>query len=251
MSGPTPKPWSWWVADGVSLALLTWLYVGDLGDALAAKTAAVAAMRALPSPAFPSLALVVTFAAAVPAVVGVARRRGAEFKGYRLLPIAALVLLFIDFFAIFGQRPPLGTVEQVSLALHRLAQEAMAQASPVAVPEARVLDGLTASLGPPPYLVKGEPLTAWRLETRTGCQGAATERGEAVAGTIVYCVSADRSVAWLTAVGLPAGRVTGEPQVVARGGVPVAAVVTSRPPDEPEEAPEDGAPVPAEGAPRP
>ncbi|MBX7098377.1 MAG: hypothetical protein K1X89_11740 [Myxococcaceae bacterium] len=238
-------PKGWLTADAVCVLALGWLYGGDLLDALRAPTAPVAAMSALPSPGFPALALAALAAAAVGAVVGVVRRRGAEFRGYRLLPVVALVVFFVDFFAVFGRGDPLGRAERVALSLRHLAEQAASLASVEAVPPARAVEPLLEGLPPPPYLVKGEPLARWTWEARTGCAGPATEVAGLPAGTIVYCVAADRKLAWFTAVGLPLGRRFGEPGLVSQGPDALSTVVSAAPAPE---ADEEGAPFDGEDA---
>lgn len=238
-------PKGWLTADAVCVLALGWLYGGDLLDALRAPSAPVAAMSTLPSPAFPALALAALAGAAVGAGVGVLRRRGADFRGYRLLPVVALVVFFVDFFAVFGRGDPLGSAERVALSLRHLAEQSAGLASVESVPPARAVEPLLEALPPPPYLVKGEPLARWRWEARTGCAGPATEVAGLGAGTIVYCVAGDRKLAWFTAVGLPIGRRFGEPGLVRQGTEVLSTVVSAAPPPEAED---EGGPVEPEDA---
>ncbi len=216
------------VANAVAFVLLVWLYGGDLADYRRAKWATVSALTELPNAPLAIAAVVLALGAAGVAVYGLLRRRGPDFKGYRLLPIAAVAVLFVDLFVLAGERLPVGSAEQLAMALRVFERRASELATPEGVPDdARALGELVKELGRPPYLVRGERAQSYRLQLRTGCQGPVSEAPGAEVGTILYCVSADRRMAWVTAMGLPAEQTFGEPRVFSVGGKPYVAVLTA------------------------
>lgn len=223
------------LANAVCLALLAWLYGGDLRDALRARTAEVAAFQQLPSPLKPSLVLGVTGAALGVALYGLARRRAADFRGYRLLPIVLVSALFLDL--LFAESDvPLSSASMSQYALQRFGQAVQERSREGRVPtERRALQPLVEQLGAPPYLVKGEPLQRYALQVREGCDGPVTQAPGAQVGTLVYCVARGAGGAWVTLVALPSEQRFGPPQVFSTSGRPhVVAVV---PPEAPPQAP--------------
>src|SRR5690606_26587958 len=139
---------------------------------------------------------------------------GAGFRGHRLLPILASVLLFLDLL-VLSDGMDFPSHELTAAALGHLEQRAsnLSQIGQVAS-EPEVLELILVELGRPPYLVKGEPLTAWQLELRTGCEGTVNTPEGRPAGTLFYCVSKDGGRAWLTAVGLDWMHRFGPPEIV-------------------------------------
>lgn len=211
-SGPSGKTQAW--INLAAFGLLLLLFGGDLLDAFRAQRAEVTAMAAPPGALFAAIALVLTFIAAGASVFGFLKKKGAGFRGHRLLPILASILLFVDLL-VLSDGMDFPSHELTAAALGHLEQRAsnLSQIGQVASDPA-VLEPILAELGRPPYLVKGEPLTAWQLELRTGCEGPVNTPEGRPAGTLFYCVSKDGGQAWLTAVGLDWMHRFGPPEIV-------------------------------------
>jgi hypothetical protein len=102
------------------------------------------------------------------------------------------------------------------------------------------LQQLVAQLGSEvPFFVKGERVPAWKVEVRERCPGPASDAGSASVGTLIYCVSTDRALAWVTVVGTPFGQVFGERAVISTEGLWVGEVHLA-----PEQPPEEADPRP-------
>ncbi|MBK7862750.1 MAG: hypothetical protein IPJ65_29900 [Archangiaceae bacterium] len=236
-----------------SFLLLAWLYGGDLLDAARARGSEVAAMSQLPSVPFAALLVGLSLVGGGLTGFGVLRRRDRTWRGYRVMPIVLVVGLFVDLFLVSANKTPFSSASRVAAAIEVFEQKANALATPGAViSDSESLGALLAELGEVPYLAHGEPLGAWQLKILDGCTGPRLERGEAGAGTLLYCVSADRSQAWVTAVGLPLGERFGAPQVVTSGGEPIAGLVQKRaaqppPPLGPEGGEGESGPMTIEG----
>ena len=191
----------------------------------------MAALTALPRVYFAAGVLLFAVGAAAMFVEGALRGRDGSFRGYRLLPILAVLALSADLFFL----PPLGGPREVSALARRdvnaFAAAAQAMATPASVPtSAGALERAARELGRPPYLVRAERPERYAVRVRTGCQGpAANAQGEG-AGTLVYCVAADSLHAWVTVVALPIEQKFGAPAVLSLSGVPYAAEVTARTP---------------------
>src|SRR4051812_29981457 len=97
--------------NAASAGLLGWLYGGDLLDALHARTAEVAAFSEVPGIGFASVALALTVIAAAATVLGAVQRRPSTWRGFRLMPIAAVVILFLDLFVLTEGKSPLGSAD--------------------------------------------------------------------------------------------------------------------------------------------
>lgn len=217
-SEPSPAPGAGRAQRWINLAafvLLMLVFGGDLLDAYRAQHAEVTAMTAPPRAAFAAVAVALTLVAAGVSVYGAWRGKGAAFRGHRLLPIAASVLLFVDLL-VLSDGMDFPSHELAAAALGHLEQRAsnLSQIGEV-VSDREVLEPILAELGRPPYLVKGTPLTSWELELRTGCEGPVNTAEGRPAGTIFYCVSQDGGRAWLTAVGLDWSRRFGSPEIAA------------------------------------
>lgn len=211
-----------------ALLALGWLYGGDLQDALRAREAEVAAYTQLPSIIAPACVLAVAAAGLAIVVWGLVRRRGDDFKGYRLLPIVLVVSLMVDLVRA-NSTHYLGSADLIAAALARLEEGATELSTPEAVPsDAEALRPLVEQLGPAPYLVRGQPVGAFALEVRQGCTGPVVEAPEARPGTLFYCVAGDRHTAWVTAMGLAQERRFGAPEIVSVGGVPYMVQVSPR-----------------------
>ncbi len=219
------------LANAACLLLLAWLYGGDLLDGLRARDAEVSAFTVLPSVNRPAGVLVLGVLALGGVVWGLMRRRGDEYKGYRLLPILLVGALFVDL-VVAESRMPLGSTDLATMSLqyfHQLAQEQATQEAVSADPA--LLRPLLDKLGRPPYLVRGQPLQGYTLQVREGCEGPVRSAPGIQPGTFIYCVAPGRKGAWLTLVGLPAERRFGEPDVLSVGGEVRFLLVRPIPPD--------------------
>ena len=232
------------LANAGCLLLLAWLYGGDVRDALQARSAEVAAFTELPPLARPAAVLVIGALALGATVWGLLRRRGDDYKGYRLLPLVLVGSLFVDL-VVAEQRVPLGSLELASISLQSFHSQVQPLATADAVPaDPAVLNPLLEKLGRPPYLVRGQPLSQYTLLVRQDCEGPARSAPGLQPGTLIYCVAPGRKGAWITLVGLPAERRFGTPDVVSEGGEPRFLLVEPVPPGE-----ESGPPVPPSDAP--
>jgi hypothetical protein len=212
MSGaPRARLWG----NAAALALLAWLYGGDVVEGLRARSAEVAALSEPPQLAFASIVLLLAVAVAGVSVWGWRTGRGDDFRGYRLLPILAAVAIFVDLFVLSAERNPFTSYELAAAAVGHLEQRASQLATDGLVPVDRAsLEAVLPELGRPPYLARGRPLPGWTLEVRTGCSGPVTGAQTLPAGTLTYCAAPDRKRAWITAVGLPWEVRTGPPGIV-------------------------------------
>jgi hypothetical protein len=206
------------LTNAACLLLLAWLYGGDLRDAVRARGAEVSAFPTLPPLIPPAVVLTLGILALGGVVWGLLRRRGDDFKGYRLLPIVLVGGLFMDLVAA-EKRSPLSATDMASMSLqyfHGMAQEL---ATPQAVPaEPAVLYPLLEKLGRPPYLVRGQPSSGYTLQVRQDCEGPVRSASGLQPGTFIYCVAPERKGAWITLVGLPAERRFGAPDVLSVNG---------------------------------
>ncbi|MDC0709691.1 hypothetical protein POL68_14560 [Stigmatella sp. ncwal1] len=215
MKGPSGKTLG---ANVAAWGLLAWLYGGDLADALRARSAEVAAFSHLPSLWRPAAVLALAAGAVGVAVWGLLRRRGDDFKGYRLSPLILVGALFLDL-VVAEPRVPVGSWDMASLALqhfHGLVQERTPSGEVPVDP--RVLGALVKELGVPPYLVHGEPVREYTLQVRENCEGPVRSAAGLLPGTLLYCVAPQRQGAWVSLVGLPAERRFGPAEVLAQAG---------------------------------
>jgi hypothetical protein len=212
-------------ANGACLLALTWLYGGELLDALRARDAEVSAFLEPPGVAWPAGVLAVTVGVLGVVAWGLGRQRGEDFKGYRLLPILLVSALFLEL-TFFESQVPLRPEDVAIASLRHFQERAQALASEEAVPtEPAVLRPLLEELGPPPYLVRGRPVSAWSLLVRENCAGPLREAPGVQVGTLLYCVAPGREVAWATLVALPEGERFGTPAVLAVAGEPLFALI--------------------------
>jgi len=227
------------VVNVASLAVLVWLYAGDLLDYRQAKLAPLSAMTSLPRAGYAAGALVLAAAAAGVAVHGLVRGAPEGFRGYRLLPIVLVVVLFVDLFILTSaQGPVMPPAEQVNAAMGALADAARARARHSSVLDPHLLEQLVPAMGAPPYLAHGQRVDHYVLSLRTDCAHAVDEASGAAAGTVFFCAAPGGRVGWLTVVGLPAGALFGEPQVFSVGGRVRAWEVQVPPADEGDAPPE-------------
>ncbi|HEX8700287.1 MAG TPA: hypothetical protein VF815_15680 [Myxococcaceae bacterium] len=226
------------IINGLCLLLVAWLYGGDLSDALQAREAEVSAFTSLP-PLIPPIIVLTLGTLALGVVVwGLLRRRGDDFKGYRLLPIVLVAGLFMDL--VFAERrSPLDSTDLASMSLQRFHGLAQELATADAVPaEPAVLHRLLEDLGRPPYLVRGKPADEYTLQVRQDCEGPVRSASGLQPGTFIYCVAPERKGAWITLVGLPAEERFGLPDVLSVHGEARFLVVQPSAP-EPESAGDD------------
>jgi hypothetical protein len=224
--------------NGLCASLLGWLYGGDALDALRSQSAEVSAYLEPPNLVFALGALLAMGVGIGATALGVVQKRPPAWRGFRLMPIVAVVVLFVDLFVFSAAKSPLSSSDRTALTVQSLAEAASNAASTTAVPTSpRELQAMAEQFGAPPYLVQGEPAKAWAVSLRQGCEGPIREvKGEPV-GTLFYCVSKDSKQAWISAVSLPVGTFFGVPQLFSRGGEPVVGVVHTRIPDEPNGVP--------------
>ncbi|MGC4116610.1 MAG: hypothetical protein QM765_18970 [Myxococcales bacterium] len=196
----------------VSLAIVLWFCLRELDLAFEAR-GRVAALLALPPWWLYAGTLLLSAAALVAAVVSRVRRLPPDRPPYRLLPVIAVLLLAVQVFAVPQSRLPLPADEVV------LAQASLLEAESFVEEDGLFTtapERIQAGLGPfeAPFLGRdGEPLGHWRPVVRTNCAGPALEVPAAMeAGTLLYCVSSDRTNAWLSFVGLEG--LAGSPRVV-------------------------------------
>ncbi|MBL8956812.1 MAG: hypothetical protein JNK82_38925 [Myxococcaceae bacterium] len=219
-------------------ALLAWLYGGDLYDVMRASSAEVSALTTLPSVPFAAALLALTVSGGALTVFGLTKKHDQGWKGYRVMPIIAVVGLFVDLFVVSADKPPFSSFARATAALELFENKASALSTAEAVPtDRRALEGLLAELGEAPWLVKGQPLKGWALDVGPDCEGPRTDARGAAAGTLLYCAAFDRSRAWVTAVGLPREERFGAAQLVTTGGEPVVGLVQRQVPENAPEAP--------------
>jgi hypothetical protein len=217
------------MVNGACLLLLAWLYGGDLLDAVRAQSNELGALAQLPSVPFAAIMLALALVGGALTVRGVLQRRGGDWRGYRVMPIVAVVGLFVDLFLISANKTPFSSAARAAAAVETFEQKANALATSSAVSsDSATLEKALEDLGDAPWLLNGRPLGRWTLKVVGDCAGPKLDRGDAAPGTMVYCVSVDRTQAWITAVGLPAGERFGSAQMVTSGGQPLVGLVQLR-----------------------
>lgn len=237
------------VARALLLLFLAWLYGGDVVRWGQAQTAEVTALAELPRLWLGLLGCAVAIGGAV--VLVMARLQPSSWKPLRMLTIAALALLFLDFVVLNSRRSPLSSEEQTLLAVQSFAEQANRASAVEAVPrDPALLTSFLEGLGSVPFYVGGERVTAWKLELRERCAGPAVDPGQAAVGTVIYCVASDRQQAWVTLVGTPIGQAFGARGMVATRDGWVGEVHVAQPdPQEQGESPDQpvwGGPTPVE-----
>jgi hypothetical protein len=229
------------------LAVLAWLYGGDLVDALRARSAEVSAFLAPPPVVWPSVVLAATLGAVGVGLWGLVRGRGEGFKGYRLLPIVLVSALFFDL-VIAESQVPLRPEDVSFMSLGQFRDKAQLLARGGKVPASpEVLRPVVEAMGQPPYLVRGVRASAWSLQVRQGCEGPVQQAPGLEVGTFIYCVAPGGERAWVSLVALPAGKRFGLPEVFSSEGLTSFALVRPESPDEEQLPPGPG--VPAGGEP--
>ena len=238
-------------ARALLLLFMGWLYGGDVLRWGQAQGAEVTALNELPRLWLGLLGCAVAVGGAV--ILVLSRRRLPTWPALRLLTIAMLSLLFLDFVVLNSRRSPLSADEQTLLVAQFFAESANTAAGTEAVPrDPALLASFLEDLGTVPFFVKGERVPSWKLDVRERCAGPATEPGEAAVGTVVYCVANDRKQAWVTVVGTAQGQLFGQRAIVSTqdGWVGQVHVSTPAEPDEQPDEPIEGEP-PVWGAPTP
>ncbi|MEW6432745.1 MAG: hypothetical protein AB1730_14670 [Myxococcota bacterium] len=198
--------------------LLVWLavlYGGDLVRYVRAGSAEVAWMNTLPNLGLALAGVAALLLGGGLLGYGLARGLDASWRGYRLGPIAGVLLLFFDFAVLASVRSPVSSAERALLAVVALADGASQHASHTAVPdEPKLLASFVDDLGAVPFFSKGERVASWTVDVRRGCSGPAADAAGKGAGTLIYCLAPDGKRAWVTLVGLAPGEIFGTPRVV-------------------------------------
>lgn len=204
------------VMRGGLLLFLGWLYGGDVVRWGQAQAAEVAALADLPRLWLGLLGTGVALGGAV--VLVMARGRPPAWRPLRLLSVAVIALLFLDFVVLNSRRSPLSSQARSQMVVQLYADAVARESGMEAVPrDPALLHAPLAGLGPVPFFARGEPVSAWKVELRERCAGPAADPGQAAPGTLIYCVSVDRKQAWVTLVGTAQGQVFGPRAVVSTG----------------------------------
>jgi hypothetical protein len=213
-----------------SLLALFGLWGVDLLTWLRARNAPVAAIPDPPNLGWSLGVIAAGLLLAMVCAFGWLRRRGPEFRAYRLPPILLITCLFVELFFFAAERIPLSSSERLQVALRLLAQAASQASQAGQVPrDPAALSRLVTGLGAPAYLVHGAPAGPYRLTLREGCDGPVQEAPGSALGTLFYCVAKDGKSAWVSAVALPEEVTYGSPALYSRGGVVQWVKVTGAP----------------------
>ncbi len=221
------------IANVLLTGLLAWLYGGDLYDVARAKTSDVAAFSALPSTPVALAALAAAALGFGLTLFGVIGRRDNAWRGYRLMPIITIVVLFVDLLVLSGDKNPFPSSTRAMAALDGLGRRANTLATPTALPDVKALEGQLSELGPAPWLARGEPLGPWRVKGFDRCTGPRLDATGQSAGTFLYCVDLSAQHGWLTLVGLLHEQHFGPAQIVSHAGTPLVFDVQLAPKEEP------------------
>lgn len=244
----TPDARKAWAGNAAAGSLLAVLYGGDVAEHLRIQSAEVYAVAAAPLFPFAVGVLALLSCGVGVAGFGLARRHGSSWRGYRLLPILAVLALFLDLFVLHGDADRMPSDEKLQAQLQALAEAATHGSREQKVMEdARGLQALLGELGRPGYLVRGKPVEGFRIEVQTGCAGPRPPPPDAPVGTLLYCVEVGGQQAWISAQALPAEAVSGAAAAFTRQGGLVTARVTPPPPS-PSVEPDPGEPLRQEDA---
>lgn len=216
------------VVTALCLVALLWFYGLSIWDFVRARTAEVSAMTELPRLWFDIPVVLLALAVAAVVAVGLLQKKDASWKGFRLMPILFVVVLFVDVFVLSGAKLPVSSADHSAIALHVLARELQGKSQQTGIPEdPNMVEAAVKEMGQPPFLVRGQRPERFSVQVRKNCQGPVLDAPGAAAGTFLYCAAPDRSVAWITLVGLPAEVRFGSPALFSRAGV--VQVVTVEP----------------------
>lgn len=217
----------------IALAFLLFLYVGDLVDYLRAQRAEVSAFGKPPNVLFAALVLAAVTGVLVLLTLKLMQGVEAKNRVFRLLPIVAVVSIFIDLFVLSVDDTLINPADQMSLALQLFGKTASERGTASQVPSTdRDLADIVKEFGAPPYLLRGQPAPAFTIQRRENCEGPVGEAPGAQVGTFLYCVAADKRTAWVTLVALPYEERFGVAKVLSRDGRPMVAIVTPLVPEE-------------------
>jgi len=255
MESPPAASWRGvYLANLVSLAIVLGFGVRPLAAAIEVRGRVAALLHVPPWPVYAGALLLAAVALALEAV---ARVRGLppERRVFRLLPVVSVVFLAVHVFVVPNCFWPVPMDELVVGQFAETNPEVLAakdgrfETEPAAVFAA-------LETYPAPFVGRdGDPLRKWHVVVRTACAGPVTEVPAGLeAGSLIYCVSPERTQAWLTPISV-AGSLAGPPAIpVVRGkpGVialrldPAARPALAPEPDEPDpgHAPQPGAPIP-------
>lgn len=212
------------LANAVSLALVAWIGVGHTSLGLEVRGARVVALSAMPL--WPLYALFVAAAVglAIFVVVELIRRRQADSRSYRLLPICAVVFSAVHFLVLPPAIPPMPSDWLAASQLLAVESSALVTEDGLLPRDPEALSKLLSQM-PPPYLRDGERMTVWPLVVRWDCEGPITALPAAIEpATLIACVSADRRAAWISIAGT-GGRYTGPATLVMADGAPFSVKV--------------------------
>ena len=102
------------IVNGLCALLLGWLYGGDALDALRAQTAEVSAYLEPPNLGFAVVALLGTGLGVAATLLGAIQKRPPAWRGFRLMPIVTVVVLFLDLFVLSASRSPLSSADRTA-----------------------------------------------------------------------------------------------------------------------------------------
>ena len=189
-----------WVAFGATTMLGAALNGDCLRLAVLGHRAEVAHLVGLPPLWFWAPAAVLFLASL--AVGALAMRGVLQARLSRVPLLIAVVLGFMDAFVLPDVRSSLPTLD-VLIPVEQLGEAVQEMAKGGTLPSTvEELSPAVAGLGSPSLLVHGERPDHWALVVRTDCTAPIDSAPGTSGGTVLYCVSADRHRAWITAVAL-------------------------------------------------
>lgn len=231
------------IVDSVCVGFLLFLYGRDVSDYIRAQSAPISAMTELPLLWFAIPVILAALATGGGVLHGLIKRREETWRGFRIPPIVAVVVLFIDLLVLGHQRVPISSADQSAIALHVASQMLTPLVTAQGVPtDPSQISSVIANMGAPPFLVRGKRPDRFSVQVRTGCVEPIGEVPGAQPATFIYCSSADRRIAWLTLVALPVEKRFGAPEIFSRDGVVQTTVVQQPPPEDNEPAPSSDEP---------
>lgn len=145
-----------------------------------------------------------------------------EDKTFRLLPIAAVLILSADWFFIRAfEQPGMPADAVAKITLRFLEARPLVSEDGLFPKEPKFYADATAQF-PPPYWKNGEKLTRWNIRILEDCTTSVTQISMDEPGTLIVCLSSDRTKAWISAVTLDRGSV-GAPALAQDNGTVLAA----------------------------